>query len=441
MPAEFLVAGAGLSGLSAALFLAHAGRSVELWEESGDAGGLLAPVQFRGVGCDRGAHRVHPGAHGALWSITDRRDWIERPRRGRLILGGRQVAYPLEPLGFLRGLGGRGALELGAGFALRPGRWRRFMHWEQERKRSSADDEGFEEFVLARVGTAAYQRFYRPYVEKVWGESPRRLSRSVAKQRVSMRSPLLALLGSLRGQQPTFLYPRQGMGQIIATLRSRLAALGVPIHFGRPATLDALAAVPHRKILFSGHLADLGASGLEHRGLYLVHLSVPDDAVGHEDTWYVPDDELWFGRVSRVDRFSPELRSKNEAILCLEIPEGRWGPGVDFTSRSDELLEQLFRAGILRRPSSCIDLRQTELRRVYPLYRRGWHQAWEQSLTHLAAIDPRIVPIGRQGLFLHCNIDHCVQIAAEAAAHVLSDAPAGAWQAHARKYLEFRVRD
>ncbi|MCK6545918.1 NAD(P)-binding protein [Myxococcota bacterium] len=443
MSAENLVVGAGISGLAAALFLARAGRSVELWESSDELGGLLAPVRFRGLPCDRGAHRVHPAAESALWSVTDRAAWLERPRRGRLILGGRHLAYPLEPLGFLYGLGGRATLELGAHFALRPGRWDRFVQWERERRRPHLDaDEGFEAFVLARVGNAAYERFYRPYAEKVWGEHPRRLSRSVAKQRVSMRSPVRALLGSLGpGARPTFLYPRRGMASIVDGMRDELVRRGVVITHGRTATREVLAATSHARIFYSGHLAELGGAGLEHRGLYLLHLSVPDDAVGDEDTYYVPDGALWFGRVSRIDRFSPELSARGEAVLCIEIPEGRWGPGVDFTRRTDELIRQLVDAGILARPCAVIDVRQTVIPRVYPLYRRGWLGDWRRTLDALVADDARRFPIGRQGLFLHCNVDHCVRIAADAVGHALTGGDAAAWRVRAEGYLELRVRD
>ncbi len=98
-----LVVGAGITGLSAAWMLRRAGYSVEVRDKAADAGGLLAPVEFRGLPCDRGSHRIHPQAHPLLLELTQSANWERRPRRGVLVLGGRHMAYPLQLGDFLRG--------------------------------------------------------------------------------------------------------------------------------------------------------------------------------------------------------------------------------------------------------------------------------------------------------------------------------------------------
>src|SRR5262245_194817 len=98
-----LVIGAGISGLTAALMLARRGISVEIWEASEAPGGLLRPVEFRGVQCDLGSHRLHPEAFPVVGELTSDLHWLERPRRGRLVLRGRQLGYPIQLTSFLRG--------------------------------------------------------------------------------------------------------------------------------------------------------------------------------------------------------------------------------------------------------------------------------------------------------------------------------------------------
>jgi hypothetical protein len=52
-----------------------------------------------------------------------------------------------------------------------------------------------------------------------------------------------------------------------------------------------------------------------------------------------------------------------------------------------------------------------------------------------------VLPIGRQGLFLHCNIDHCIEVAHEAVRHLLEGGDARTWTARASRFLDVRVRD
>jgi hypothetical protein len=234
-------------------------------------------------------------------------------------------------------------------------------------------------------------------------------------------------------------YPRGGTSSIPAFLEAKLADLGVPIERGRP---YCPAEAQGRSVLFAGNLRDLVPTPLEHRGLYLVYVALPLDRVGVEETYYCPDPRFWFGRVSELQNYAPDLKRPGETILCVEIPEGRWGRGVDFASgpRLPELLDQLEAAGIVPRRSSPIEVRQRFIPSVYPLYRRGFHALWRDALTRVAALG-NVLPFGRQALFLHCNLDHCARVASDAVAHIEARAPWSAWLAQAEKYLEIRVRD
>ena len=438
-----LVVGAGISGLSAAVLLARAGHSVELWEGDASPGGMLAGISFLGLPYDRGSHRIHPESHPLLRELTAAESWEVRPRAGRLLLSGRAVPYPLDPGAFLRGIGPRAATSMAWGWLRRPGAFAAFRAWEDDRREAGEPDEGFEDFVVRRVGHSAYERFYRPYVEKVWGLPPDQLSRTVAKQRVSTSAPLDTFRRSVRRQgttDRTFLYPRGGMDALIRRLSTMADALGVVRHVGRRFDPDADASA-WQAVLYSGRLGDLVPSaGLTHRGLYLIHVAVPRGSVPPHDTWYAPGSEFWFGRVSQPARFSDSLQAEAHDVLCIEVPEGRWGPDVDFTQRLDTLSDQLQAAGILPPECPIVDAHQTWLPTVYPMYRRGWLAHWQAALEAVVARG-NVFPIGRQGLFLHCNMDHCVYISDEAVRHVESGGDARAWATRCRDFLDLRVRD
>ena len=452
-----LVTGAGIGGLAAALLLRRAGWEVALHEATDAAGGLLKPVQFRGLDCDLGSHRLHPEAlqEPLLAELAGPARFQLRPRRGRIVLQGRHLPYPLTLPGLLAGLGLRQALAFCGGLVQQRTRRQaraecgngQASDWYADK--SCCEDVGFEAFVVQRVGRAAYDAFYRPYAEKVWGLDPAALSQTVARQRVSTARPLTQLAQALRrpsaqgratNSARTFLYPEQGMAGLHATQLQKVRDAGVTVEFARP--FRDLTDVDADTVLHSGHLRHLAPqqAGLTHRGLYLVHLALPVARLHPVETWYTPETRYAFGRVSEVGNYSEAMANHGESALCLEIPEGRHGPGVDFLARLDELVEQLHQARILPPGVKPIDAMQSYVPDVYPLYRRGWRDGWQAALTAVAQAG-RVLPIGRQGLYLHCNIDHAMAIARAAVGHVVAGGDGQGWLEQALAWQGVQVRD
>jgi hypothetical protein len=197
----------------------------------------------------------------------------------------------------------------------------------------------------------------------------------------------------------------------------------------------------HDAVLYTGRLSTLAPeAGLTHRGLYLVHIALPPGTLDDTDTWYVPDGRYWFGRVSQPARFSPSLSTREADVLAVEIPEGRWGEGRDFLKDLDALMTQLRDAGIVRRKVNALEARQTWIAGVYPMYLRGWSTRWTRAMSEVRVMG-RVWPVGRQGLFLHCNMDHALRIAADAVEQMARGGNAAQWVDGCGRYLEMRVRD
>ena len=445
---DVLVVGAGISGLYAALLCARRGAKVRVIEREARAGGLAGAETFRGIPCDLGSHRLHPSAlERPLFREIDREaPFLRRPRRGVLLFADRAIPYPPTAISMLGALGPSASLALGFGLIARPGQRRALATWDHDR--AADDDIGFERFVRERVGGPAYEAFYRPYAEKVWGLDPAELSQTVAKKRVSTTEPwrlvqsaagraLRWIAGDPSDAIDGFVYPAGGASSIIAWLVKQLDALGVTVE--RSVAFDRASA---GTTLFAGDLRDLVPTSLEHRGIYLVYLALPIDRAGDAETYYAPDRRYWFGRVSEPQNYSPELRNPGETILTVEIPEGRWGRGVDFASgdRLAELVDQLARAGIAPRGVRPVEARQRFVPGVYPLYHRGWRASWREAMGRAANLGS-VFPFGRQALFLHVNLDHCADIAEDVVDHVLRGWSAQAWIDRAEGYLDLRVRD
>jgi glycine/D-amino acid oxidase-like deaminating enzyme len=438
------VVGGGVSGLAASLFAAERGARVELLDEGASLGGLLSPHVFRGVSCDLGSHRLHREAlsHPAVARVLGDACLERRPRRGVLLLDGRRIEYPPSFVDVARGLG-----LTGVGFAASYlARHDVFRRWESARLDAHPEDVGFAEFVRRRVGRALFESFYRPYVEKVWGLDADEVSQTVAKARVSTTSPLrlvggklLRLLRGARGGQheDEFLYPRGGTSTLIAELAQQASARGVTIRtgvrFSGTSTTD--------RVLFAGRLRALVDRPLHHRGLYLVYVALPIARLSRHETYYTPEARWWFGRVSELQNYSPALRRDGETILCVEIPEGRHGDARRFDEEPlrTELLQQLRDARILPPGIAPIAVEQRFVADVYPLYRRGWTETWEAAVAE--ASQREVLPFGRQGLFLHCNIDHCIAMAHDVVEHLHAGGDATTWRGRARAMIGVRVRD
>ncbi len=435
-----LIVGAGITGLSAAWLLRRAGVEVVIRDAAPRPGGLLAPIDFQGLPCDQGSHRIHPAAHPLLQELTASANWESRTRKGVLVLGDRHMAYPLQIFDFLRGLGPKTAAHMGANFLLRPKTRSRLRRWEQDRT-GTDEDIGFEDFVVRRVGRRAYAQFYAPYVEKVWGLDPGDISQTVAKSRVSTSNPVDALKQALRPSVPaTFLYPAGGMTELIEFFETGLLSANVSLEFDTPVSREDVKAWKG-PVFFSGHLSDLAPGNkLSHRGLYIVHISIPKGTVGDTDTFYLPESKFLFGRVSQPAKFSTDFEQAHCDILCAEIPQGRHGTDADFCTHPDIIQKQLVDAGIIPSGTEILELQQHFIPRVYPLYRRGWLANWNTAIDELGSLG-EVLPIGRQGLFLHCNIDQCVHIADEAVRHYLRGEDAHSWRVGAKRFLGLRVRD
>jgi len=429
-----VVVGAGITGLSAALLLARKDIQVQVLETESVPGGLLAPVNFEGFELDRGSHRVHPESHPLLVELTREAEWQSQLRAGCLLLNGRQLSYPLDPIRFVAGLGVKTTASMAFGWLRRPDALKQTLNWESDRK-EVGDDEGFEDFIVRRVGESAYRQFYEPYARKVWGIEPKDLSQTVAKQRVSTSNPAQSIL---RKTEKRFLYPKEGMASLIQLLRKKVEEAGGEVQLGSSFDVQSTNGAP---VFYTGHLGDLTeTSTLNHRGLYLLYVSLPEHAIGETDTWYVPESHYWFGRVSQPARFSDALSRPGERTLCIEIPEGTWGPDEDFVRQSATLMSQLTDAGIVQRKTEPLRVSQVFLPRVYPMYTRGWVKEQRRVLKE-AASKQSIYPCGRQGLFLHCNMDQAVATASAAVEHWSSGGDALSWVDKCREFADFRVRD
>jgi protoporphyrinogen oxidase len=299
----------------------------------------------------------------------------------------------------------------------------------------------FAEVVRAGLGPTVARTFYEPYARKLWDADGSELAGELARRRVSASSPASIVRRLTRGRT-TFLYPRTGYGAISEALASAATDAGTIIRLGSTVSRLDLSDQDHvalglsdgstltATLVFSTIplpvLARLvrpappsdvvdAASRLRYRAMVLVYLVLDRPQWTEFDAHYFPGPEVPASRVSepRNYRHNPD-DPPDRTVLCAEVP--CWEGDATWTAPDEELGERL--AGSLAacglpdaRPAA-VETRR--LPRVYPVYRVGFE--WDLSALELwLGADPRLVTLGRQGLFVPDNTHHALAMAWAAA--------------------------
>jgi protoporphyrinogen oxidase len=459
---RFVVLGAGPAGLGAAYRLATAGHDVTVLERNPGPGGLAASFDVAGIRVDHGSHRLHPACAPEILAVLREllgADLQTRTRHGRIRMAGRWVAFPPAPLDLARRL----PPGIAAGLA-------RDALSAPVRRPPGADT--FAEVVRARLGPTLAERFYFPYVRKIWAEEPEALSGELARRRAGAPS-LGALVRRLRSRgaaaaRRSFFYPRLGYGEISERLAGAAAAAGADLRYGAAvAKLDVqpgavIARLEDGAPVTAAHawstvplpvLAGMvcpapppavaaAAARLEFRALALVYLVVDRDRFTEFDAHYFPGPEAPFSRVSEPKNYRDNPADPaGRTVLCAEVPCSA-GDEVWSASATDLgalVADGLSRVGLTPGPVAEVVVRRVP--RAYPVYRVGF-EADFAPLDEWATASG-VLTLGRQGLFAHDNTHHALAMAWAAADALGPDGEVDSdrWRQARERFREHVVED
>ncbi len=442
--ADVVVLGAGPAGLGAAYRLtAHGVARVTVLEQRDTVGGNAGSFELEGINVDFGSHRLHPACDvtilNELRSLLGE-DLLDRPRHGRIRLGGRWIHFPLKPADLL----------------LRtPKRFAFGVAMDMVRKLVPTPNDGDETFatVLQRgLGRTICEQFYFPYARKLWGLDPRELAVTQAKRRVSgntlgkmIRKVASAVPGVRKPGAGRFFYPRRGFGQISHKLREVAEARGAEIVLG--ARVTALNCERNRVVSVQfqsgGEVHEIrashvwstlpvtllvramrpqappeilgAASSIRFRGMILVYLVLEQDRFTEYDAHYFPETDIAISRLSEPKNYSASREPVGRTVLCAELPAD---PGSREWQLSDADLGQLVcqalsRAG-LPVPTRVLRVVSRKLGQAYPIYQRDYERHFRSIDQWLGGFE-NLLTFGRQGLFAHDNTHHALYMAWAAA--------------------------
>ncbi|HYF05875.1 MAG TPA: NAD(P)/FAD-dependent oxidoreductase [Patescibacteria group bacterium] len=391
-------------------------------------------------------------------SQTDLQVMLVRPRKTRIVYGGKFFAYPVEiSFDTLRKLGIFKVIKIGLTYA-------QAMLWPKK------PEVTLEDFFINRFGSELYKTFFKSYTEKVWGIACKDLSAEWGAQRIKGLSITRALvhalrkifkIGPLSGKTvetsliEQFLYPSRGPGQMWEVVTEKIRQMGGEIRMGTEVVGCTVAETDIKsvKVMHNGQEEEIEtdyvfsttdlcmlarmiapvlsekaqniANGLPYRNFISVGLlleSKPkEDNEELKDTWiYIHEPDVLLGRVQFFHNWSPYM---------VKDPHTGWVGLEYFSSGKDKLWSMS--------DSELIELASRELQQVgvrqgikvlgghvireskaYPAY-TGTYDRIAELRTELDKIT-NLFPIGRNGMHRYNNQDHSMLTAMTAVDNIIS---------------------
>jgi len=463
------ILGAGLAGLSCACGLVEKGyRRIHVIEKKPRPGGLATSIRYRGHTIDLGPHRIHSEVdrvHDFLKSRVGG-SLITCRRKSRMFLDGRFIAYPPGLKDALSHFGIPRLSGFVAGYARE-----RLSHVF-----SSPEGENFETVMKCAFGSGLYEAIIRPYTEKTWKRPAASLSVDVAGARVSA-GRLGALVKRIfirekKGRETSlreFLYPRGGIFNLCHALWEQLEKKGVRFSFRTEVSGLSLQPEGDIKILCrkggemrsiksdfcfstiplpdlvkcllpgkSDDTASRAAASLGYLSILLVFVRLSRPRVS-DDTWlYFPGSDIVFNRGYEAKSFDPGMGPPDETAICLEttFPLGEKPPG----GVPGRTVEDLVKTGLATR-EEVLDTHTIHLSHAYPIYDIAYRRNVEEIFRYLRSF-PRLITLGRQGLFHHNNMDHSIYEGLVASDYFAEKKEACAsWYRDADQFRKLRIVD
>jgi protoporphyrinogen oxidase len=458
---KIVIIGAGITGLVLAHELSKKhGENVLVLEREDIIGGLSATVKRDGLIFDLGSHRLHRDISQDVQDYIENTlgvELLKRQRNGKLFFRGKYINYPPNLHNFL---GHFTTLEI-LGFIS--------SYLQNFFQPYDSNGLNYQDAMVKAVGWKIYRAFYEGYAEKLWGKNPRDIS--VDGKRKRTVGDFKTLRRSLLGKSSYYYYPRDGIGSIPEALAQKALRNNAQIITGvtvrkivRNNNRVAKLIIEDRQgvceevdvgLLISTILIDdlyeaAFSNGttpmqLDWRGAKLVHALIDQTLQTNTETYYFPGREVTIGRLSDITKYSPYLdTAKQGTVLTLEIPlsEGDVLWNMDDAALLDICYRDLVNVNIFQKDPRILDYYVTRLMKTYPIYTLGWEKKFFDILAQLNQIE-NLYTIGRGGLYLHCNIDHCIEQGLTLAKYLLAGEPydKSVWGSKTKEFLTQSARD
>ncbi len=418
MTKRAIIAGAGLTGLSAAFHLKKSGIEPVTFEQNSYPGGLSASFIKNGFIFDFTGHYLHfksAYAKDLAFGLLGGK-FNEVKRRASVRAGGELIDYPFqENFGQLKDSSIVSACEKGL----------------KDRK-PSENYGSFREWILGEYGKGIAENFMLPYNEKLWQYD----LDAMLYLGTTAYTPSSKNDAKKNGYNASFYYPSEGgaseVAKALAPLageircKSRICSINPS---ARSVTVNDNIVFEYGRLISTMPLPELiamipsapaavkqAASSLQYTSVFALNLGIKRAGISDKHWIYFPDKSLPFYRVGFYSNVARHLAPEGTTSLYAEVAYPG-GSVIDREAETAKIKEGLIRAGILEPKDVILAELPMEIPFAYVVYDLEYKK--NTSLIFDFLCSKGIVSTGRYGGWAYSAMEDALLDGKNAAEDIL----------------------
>lgn len=458
MKNKVVILGGGPCGLSLGYYL-HKKLNIKILEKNSYVGGISASKKYKNIYYDLGSHRFLPSFKGVPLSFLKKftkKNLQKNERKGLIKFNNKWLKYPLRIFDAYK-------IDIGKSLSwIVSSLYYKFIFLFKNYNKTS------EHAFLKSFGSSFTNDFYRPFFIKVFGRDLKVLSDEQFKRRVSAGSLINILKKSFeiffKKKNNYYYYTRKGIGEIYNNIGNNL----LKKHILKSVNIKNINLVSkeifykNKKIKYDNIVSTIpldqlvkitkptppkiikdSAKYLKYRSIVLPYFVIKGQNNFESETLYFPEKKYIFNRLYFPNSYYKKSTKKiqKEYLVGLEVT-------CDFNDKIWKMKKNKLMKILLKNLEDLKIFKKDQIvkffiekeKYAYPIYYIDYKHHLERIKEYYYSRD--VILNGRQGLFLHNNQHHSIEMAYFASkALINSKRPSEYWKNIEQKFDEYKVTD
>ena len=468
---KITIIGAGITALSTAYKLALTKNyEITILEKDNIVGGLAKSINIDDCVSDLGPHRIfshYPEVLNFIKQIAGD-EFIYIPRKSKIFIKNRFVEYPIKTNEILKTFGVSASAK--SFFS--------FLTQKFKNVFSKTAQDSYSDYIKNRFGNYLYDLLFYQYTKKVWGIEPDNISSDVARTRVSAGGLGTVIKQKILGESCSDMttvknlgYVKGGIGRLSLKIADEIVRQGskiilsadfqnidfsynkITLNFKHTGILGeiqsdiCISTIPitnlTSKILIKNPNSEILKiiNSFRYINVVFVFLIINKNRIS-EDSWlYFPESDIIFNRGYESKNFDSTIVPKDKSVICLEVT---YLKGDEINSQSNDditkrVKEDFLKTKLVNR-DDIMSAYALRVENIYPLYEIDYFSKLKYVLNYLSQYE-NLYTAGRQGLFNHNNMDHCIYMGSKLADSIMKSEKPNQWYKNIDEFRNFKIID